>query len=747
MKKKYKNLEVSYGLDEVTKNIYRMKRIYGLIYAFVFAYIITVLKGVFTPKEITEDFSAKRIINTDVFFKELDFYGLVLLFLWIYIFIFIYLFFEFHIVRKTYSVRNNGQSGRAIVNKACAYVFAPNKKIDRNNILTYLSIEAIDIDDPLGIEYRGYPVGTILDKENRLNYLIDKETGNMIKAVGATGGGKTELVILPYINILSIYSARCEQESFILTDPKGQLYKRIAPLLESRGYETIIQNTIDPINSSRVNTLEPILAIHREINELLNGRQYYQLNGSEKQTYSTNASLRDNLISKVCKVLTDDPTSNEKIWQDASYSTLVAWVHFTLEMITREEVAMKELEKTLVERVNNLEENIKERINSSDFTNVENSNKIIELTKELSNIKTYITNSNTSFDKLNFTSMLMLTMKLLGHKTKALKSNALDDIINTFGAYHPSYLFNATSNASAGNSKASILMSLLASLIVFTDSSLASMNSKNNLVFNKLDEGKPKAIFCVVPDDDKSRHKITSIFIEILYQYLRSISRDKKGGKLNRRFNFILEEVANVCDIIDFNEKLSVARGSNIRFMLALQSNKQLEVKYGEGISTIIDQNCTLKQLILSNNYAEIDNFIKGGGNQTVESESVTYNKTNSTPSTRQISLNEKEVINYNEIREIKFTEVFTDITRYPIIKGTLPPSFESSFNKEFNELEKIETEKKNLQDISEINILLPLQDEVLLKDFLENGDYKDIYSQYANMQIDNIENELENIW
>lgn len=740
--KKYKNLELSFGLDEVTKNIYRMKKIYGIIYALIIAYIINLFYCIIalTKKNITP--------TRAIFFREVNLYSWLLFFTTIYCIYLVYLFIEFHIFRKAYTVRNTGQSGRAIVNKACAYEFEPNKLIDRNNVLTYLSIKAIDINDPLGIEYRGYPVGTMTDNNNKLNYIIDTETGNMIKTIGATGGGKTEVAILPFINILSIQSDRCRQESFLITDPKGQLYKRLANMLVSRGYELIILNTIDPINSSRINPLQPALLIHRETTAILNGRKYFQLKDPEKIIYAEKITLRDKLINSVCKVLTDDPTSSEKIWQNASYSTLVAWVHFTLEMITREECAKKELEKNLLTRVKLLENEIEikkeEIISKNDIESIDSKTTILlSIMKDIERIKTYINDTDDSFDKLNLTSMLMVCMKLLAYKTAVGKSNALDDIISTFDSFHPSYLFNSTSNASAGNSKASILMSLFSSLIVFTDPSLASMNSKNNLNFEHLDEGKPKAIFCVVPDDDTTRHKVTSIFIEILYQYLRSISRGIKGGKLKRRFNFVLEEVANVCDIIDFDKKLSVARGSNIRFMLAVQSNKQLELKYGEAVSTIIDQGCTLKQLILSNNYEEIVNFINGGGKQTVESESVTYNKTNSTPSTRQITLNDKEVINYNEIREIKFTEVFTDITRYPIIKGTFPPSFEMGLNDEFKELERIETEFKNLQDISEITILNPLQDEELLKDFLKNDDYKSIYYQYVINEISCIEDML----
>ncbi len=64
-----------------------------------------------------------------------------------------------------------------------------------------------------------------------------------------------------------------------------------------------------------------------------------------------------------------------------------------------------------------------------------------------------------------------------------------------------------------------------------------------------------------------------------LYTAIVDVSR-KSGGELPIRMNFILDEFANFTKIDTFQSMLTVSRGRNCRFMLALQSFAQLEEKY-----------------------------------------------------------------------------------------------------------------------------------------------------------------------
>ena len=74
-----------------------------------------------------------------------------------------------------------------------------------------------------------------------------------------------------------------------------------------------------------------------------------------------------------------------------------------------------------------------------------------------------------------------------------------------------------------------------------------------------------------------------------LYTAIVDVSRNS-GGELSIRMNFILDEFANFTKIDTFQSMLTVSRGRNCRFMIALQSFAQLEEKYGkEGAQNILD--------------------------------------------------------------------------------------------------------------------------------------------------------------
>lgn len=68
--------------------------------------------------------------------------------------------------------------------------------------------------------------------------------------IGATGSGKTRRIVDPLIKLLAK-----NNESIILTDPKGELYEENGRLLESLGYQIIVLNFRDPIKGNAWNPL------------------------------------------------------------------------------------------------------------------------------------------------------------------------------------------------------------------------------------------------------------------------------------------------------------------------------------------------------------------------------------------------------------------------------------------------------------------------------------------------------------
>ena len=62
---------------------------------------------------------------------------------------------------------------------------------------------------------------------------VDTKDGHSL-VIGAAGSGKTQTIIQPLINLSMLAN-----ESFVVNDIKGEMYKRSAAELKKHGYKTI----------------------------------------------------------------------------------------------------------------------------------------------------------------------------------------------------------------------------------------------------------------------------------------------------------------------------------------------------------------------------------------------------------------------------------------------------------------------------------------------------------------------------
>ena len=72
--------------------------------------------------------------------------------------------------------------------------------------------------------------GTPITYDDKYLYIDDREAHNLI--IGSTGSGKTQSIILPMLKL-----SMMAKESFVVNDPKGELYKKCADALKKNGYE------------------------------------------------------------------------------------------------------------------------------------------------------------------------------------------------------------------------------------------------------------------------------------------------------------------------------------------------------------------------------------------------------------------------------------------------------------------------------------------------------------------------------
>ena len=89
------------------------------------------------------------------------------------------------------------------------------------------------------LEAESYPVaGLPLLANAKEAYVDGKDTHTLI--FGATGSKKTRLFCLPMLNMFAKAG-----ESFVVTDPKGELYAKTANFVKKQGYDTVVLNFRD----------------------------------------------------------------------------------------------------------------------------------------------------------------------------------------------------------------------------------------------------------------------------------------------------------------------------------------------------------------------------------------------------------------------------------------------------------------------------------------------------------------------
>ena len=70
--------------------------------------------------------------------------------------------------------------------------------------------------------------------------------------VGTTSSGKTSRFVVPTLQLMSMTAAK---PSFVVTDPKGELYEKCANKLKTEGYDVKVFNLRDPFSSVQWNPL------------------------------------------------------------------------------------------------------------------------------------------------------------------------------------------------------------------------------------------------------------------------------------------------------------------------------------------------------------------------------------------------------------------------------------------------------------------------------------------------------------
>lgn len=123
---------------------------------------------------------------------------------------------------------------------------------------------------------------------------------------------------------------------------------------------------------------------------------------------------------------------------------------------------------------------------------------------------------------------------------------------------HPARALLSISDVAPTRTRGSFYTSALTTLRLFTARSINAITCKSD--FSLSDVGiKKQALFIILPDEKTTFYPIASLVISQQYELLVQMA-DQRGGRLERRVNFILEEFGNFSPISDMTTKLTVVR-------------------------------------------------------------------------------------------------------------------------------------------------------------------------------------------
>ena len=194
------------------------------------------------------------------------------------------------------------------------------------------------------------------------------------------------------------------------------------------------------------------------------------------------------------------------------------------------------------------------------------------------------------------------------------------------GDHKAKWLAGAALN-SADQSMMSVMSTALSRLNSFLDSEMEQLLCFGTAIDAEKFCSEKSAIFIILPEEDQSKYFMVSLLVQQLYREILVIA-DEKGGTLDRRVMFYLDEFGTFPKIEGAEAMFSAGRSRKISIVAIIQSFPQLDQKYGkEGMEIITDNT----QLTIFGGFApnsqSAEVLSKALGEQTVQSGSVSTGK------------------------------------------------------------------------------------------------------------------------
>ena len=178
-------------------------------------------------------------------------------------------------------------------------------------------------------------------------------------------------------------------------------------------------------------------------------------------------------------------------------------------------------------------------------------------------------------------------MSELDRKMSALATTSI------LGESHPAYVMYKKSMSGAADTVRSIIISANARLAKIESESVLRLFDHDEMGLEELgigengDEQTKTALFCLIPDSDKTYNFIVGMLYTQAFQRLYKIADEEYSGELPIHVSFMLDEFANVALPDDFCSLISTMRSRSISSIIIIQNLAQIKALFKDTWETI----------------------------------------------------------------------------------------------------------------------------------------------------------------
>lgn len=294
-------------------------------------------------------------------------------------------------------------------------------------------------------------------------------------------------------------------------------------------------------------------------------------------------------------------------------------------------------------------------------------------------------------DKKNFRSLLELLNKAKIPEDEDEMSE-LDELMYALPEDHPALLTYNKVRRGATDTVRSIIISANSRLAYMQNPKILNILDKDDMDLSFLGRGRfhdkktKTALFCIIPDSDKSYNFIIGMLYTQIFQELYYHADFRCGGKLPIQVMFWFDEFANIALPEDFCSLLSTMRSRGISANIIIQNLAQIKAMFKDTWETI-PGNCDTMVYLGGNEQSTHEYISKSLGKWTIDKKTTGESLGRNGNSSRNFDILGRELMTSDEVRKLNNHECIVFIKGQDPVKDLKYRTFEK---KEFKDAQKL---------------------------------------------------------